>query len=118
MTKPVTLPLKKDRSPDRVLDEDKDKETLITEIQALRIGEFYIIGLPGEVLVEIGLDIKKRAGIENLFVVSLANDAVGYVCLRQAYQEGGYEPGNGTDLAEGAGEIITEHALALLEQIK
>jgi hypothetical protein len=118
MTKPVTLPLKKDLSPERVKDEDKGRETLTTEIQALRIGGIYILGLPGEVLVEIGLDIKKRAGIEHLFVISLANDVVGYVCLRPAYKEGGYEPGNGTDLAEGAGELVTEHALALLEQIK
>ncbi|MFC1604231.1 neutral/alkaline non-lysosomal ceramidase N-terminal domain-containing protein [Planctomycetota bacterium] len=114
----VALPIKKDLPPDRLLSVGKDKETQNTEIQVLRIGDIYIVGLPGEVLVEIGLEIKAKAGIENLFVVSLANDAVGYVCPRAAYKEGGYEPGSGTNLAPGADEIITEQALKLIEQIK
>lgn len=118
MKRPVTLPIKKNLPPDRVKDEDKGKDTLKTEIQVLRIGDIYILGLPGEVLVEIGLDIKKRAGIENLFIVSLSNDACGYVCHGQAYKEGGYEPGDGTDLAEGAGEIITRQALSIIDQMK
>jgi hypothetical protein len=118
LKQPVSLPLKKDLPPERKLSVGKDAETQNTEIQVLRIGDVYIVGLPGEVLVEIGLEIKVRAGIDNLFVVSLANDAVGYVCPRAAYKEGGYEPGSGTNLAPGAAEIITEHALKLIEQIR
>jgi len=118
LKKAVTMPIKKDLSPDRIIDADKTKTTLTTEIQVLRIGDIYILGLPGEVLVEIGLDIKTRAGIENLFIISLSNDACGYVCNRQAYKEGGYEPGSGTNLAEGAGEIITKEALNIINEMK
>lgn len=118
MKKEITLPIKKDLSPDRVMDADKTKKTLTTEVQVLKIGDIYILGLPGEVLVEIGLDIKTRAGIENLFIISLSNDACGYVCHRQAYKEGGYEPEQGTNLAEGAGEIITKEALNIINQMK
>jgi len=118
LKQPVSLPLKKDLPPDRKLSVGIDAQSQDTEIQVLRIGDVYIVGLPGEVLVEIGLEIKAKAGIENLFIVSLANDAVGYVCPREAYKEGGYEPGSGTNLAPGAGEIITELALELIEQIK
>ena len=116
--KPVSLPIKKDLPPERKISIGKDAETQETEIQVLRIGDVYIVGLPGEVLVEIGLEIKAKAGIENLFVVSIANDAVGYVCPRAAYKEGGYEPGSGTNLAPGAGEIVTERALEFIEQLK
>jgi len=118
LKKPVTMPIKKTLPPDRIIDVDKTKKTLTTEIQLLRIGDIYILGLPGEVLVEIGLDIKTRAGIENLFIISLSNDACGYVCHREAYKEGGYEPGSGTNLAEGAGEIITRGALNILNRMK
>ena len=118
LKRPVTLPIKKGLPADRLLAAGKDAETRNTEIQVLKIGDIYILGLPGEVLVEIGLEIKGRAGIENLLVVSLANDAVGYVCTRQAYKEGGYEPVSGTDLAKGAGEIIIDRALELIGQIK
>jgi hypothetical protein len=116
--KSVTLPLKRDLPPERISDEDKAKKTLTTEIQVLRIADIYILGLPGEVLVEVGLEIKRKAGIENLFIISLSNDACGYVCLSQAYDEGGYEPGWGTNLAKGAGEIMIKEALKLIGQMK
>ena len=56
--------------------------------------------------------------MENLFIISLSNDEVGYVCHSEAYDEGGYESTSGTDLAKGAGEIIIEEALDLINQIK
>ncbi len=118
LKKSVTLPIKKDLPPERISDEDKAKKALTTEIQVLRIGDIYILGLPGEVLVEVGLEIKKKAGIENLFIISLSNDACGYVCLSQAYEEGGYEPGWGTNLAKGAGEIVIKEALNIIDQMK
>jgi len=95
-----------------------EKNYITTEIQILRLGDIYILGLPGEILVEVGLEIKKRAGVEKLFVISLSNDAIGYVCHSQAYEEGGYEPVSGTNLAKGAGEIMIEQALDLINQAK
>jgi hypothetical protein len=89
-----------------------------TEIQVLKLGDIYILGLPGEILVEVGLAVKRKAGVEKLFVVSLSNDAIGYVCHDQAYEEGGYESGSGTNLAKGAGQIMIEQALDLINQVK
>jgi neutral ceramidase len=98
--------------------DDKIPEPVTTEIQVLRLGDIYILGLPGEVLVEVGLQIKKRAGLEKLFIVTLSNDAIGYVCHSAAYDEGGYEPTGATNLAKGAGEIMINQALELIDQIK
>jgi neutral ceramidase len=118
MKRDIKLPIKQTLSPDRIIDADKSKKHLTTEIQVLKIGDLYIVGLPGEVLVEVGLEIKKRTGLENLFVIALSNDTIGYVCHRQAYEEGGYEPGSGTNLAKGAGEIMIKEALNIISQIK
>jgi neutral ceramidase len=93
-------------------------DSITTEMQVLRLGDIYVLGLPGEVLVEVGLEIKKRAGVEKLLVITVANDAIGYVCHGQAYEEGGYEPTAATHLAKGAGEIMVEQALALISRIK
>ena len=93
-------------------------EYISTELQVLRLGDITILGLPGEILVEIGLEIQKRAGLENLFIVTICNDAIGYVCHSAAYDEGGYEPGSATKLAKGAGEIMIEQALELIEKIR
>ncbi|MFZ2148020.1 MAG: hypothetical protein WAV28_12430 [Sedimentisphaerales bacterium] len=95
-----------------------EKNYITTEIQVLRLGDIYILGLPGEILVEVGLEIKRRAGVEKLFVISLSNDTIGYVCHSQAYEEGGYEPVSGTNLAKGAGEIMIREALDLINQTK
>jgi neutral ceramidase len=102
----------------KVADDDKIPEPVISEIQVLRLGDIYILGLPGEVLVEVGLQIKKRAGLDKLFIVTLSNDAIGYVCHSDAYDEGGYEPTGATNLAKGAGEIMIEQALKLIDQIR
>ena len=93
-------------------------EHISTELQVLRLGDIYILGLPGEILVEIGLEIQKQAGLEKLFIVTICNDAIGYVSHSAAYDEGGYEPGSATKLAKGAGEIMIEQALELIDQIR
>jgi hypothetical protein len=118
MTREVTLPIRQDLSPDRIIAADKGKTHLTTEIQVLRLGDIYILGLPGEVLVEVGLDIKQKAGLRNLIIAAVSNDTIGYVCHSQAYEQGGYEADSGTNLAKGAGEIIVTHALDLLAQVK
>jgi hypothetical protein len=105
----IVFPTKKASSPDA---------PVTTEIQALKLGDIYVLGLPGEILIEVGLDIKERAGLENLFIVTICNDSIGYVCHSRAYDEGGYESVAGTNLAKGAGEIMVKEALSLLEQLK
>ncbi len=116
LSKEISLPIKTNTS----TNDPNDVETpdlITTEVQVLRLGDLYMLGLPGEVLVEVGLAIKKKADVKNLFIVTLANDAVGYVCHAKAYEQGGYEPESGTNLAKGAGEIIIEQALTLLDEI-
>ncbi len=116
--KEIKLPTKKAPSEDKTAKNSKTTDYVNTEIQVLKLGDIYILGLSGEILVEVGLEIKKRAGLENLFVVSLSNDAIGYVCHERAYEEGGYEPGSATNLAKGSGEIMIKEALDLISQIK
>jgi len=92
--------------------------TLNTEIQLLTVGDIYILGLPSEVLVEIGFAIKEKAGVEKLFVVSIANDTCGYICPKEAYEQGGYESTSATRLAPGAGEHLVAEALGLIATMK
>ena len=113
----VTLPLKKELPPDSNY-EAPGKTELSAEIQGFRLGEILLVGLPGEVLVELGLEIKKRAAADKLFLISLANDTLGYICHAQAYEEGGYEPVAGTLLAKGAGEIVLAQALKVIRELK
>jgi len=97
---------------------DDPPQEIETEIQVLRLGDIYLLGLPGEVLVEVGLEIKEKAGLDKLFVTTITNDSIGYVCPAEAYNEGAYEPTRGTHLAPGAGEHIVEQSLDLLDDVR
>jgi len=118
LKKEIRFPTKKTPSSDEAKDVDKTTDYITSEIQVLRLGDIYLLGLPGEILVEVGLEIKRRAGVEKLFIISVSNDTIGYVCHSQAYEEGGYEPVSGTNLAKGAGEIMVREALDLINQAK
>jgi hypothetical protein len=118
LKKEIKFPTKKEADPNETKADDKTKDYIKTEIQVLKLGDIYILGLPGEILVDVGLEIKKRAGLDNLFIVTVSNDTIGYVCHSQAYDEGGYEPGSGTNLAIGAGEIMIKEAMDLVNQIR
>ena len=57
-----------------------------TEVQALAVGDdLAIVGLPGEVFAELGLDLRARSPFRHTLVLGLANEAIGYVPTRRAY---------------------------------
>ncbi|NIP27254.1 MAG: hypothetical protein GWN67_11320 [Phycisphaerae bacterium] len=118
LKKEIKFQTKKALSPNGKTNDNKTIDYITTEIQVLRLGDIYILGLPGEILVEVGLDIKRKTGLENLFITTVSNDTIGYVCHSRAYEEEGYESGSGTNLAKGAGEIMTEKAVELINQIR
>jgi neutral ceramidase len=74
------------------------------------------VALPGEVLVEIGLQIKQRSPFPVTLVVSLANGCVGYLPTDNACREGGYEP-TWSPVGPGTERVLVETAVALLEEL-
>jgi hypothetical protein len=87
-----------------------------TWVQALRVGDLSIAAVPGELMVELGLDIKARSPFDHTMVIELANDSVGYLPTRKAYDEGGYEP-EASLFQPGCGELIADTAVDLLTQL-
>lgn len=105
-----------------IKERDIEDGTVKTEIQAFKIGEICIVGIPGEPFVEIGLEIKRRISeimpeAKCVITLGYCNDCgLGYIPIAKAYDEGGYEP-SATILAKGSAEIITEETLKLLDSI-
>ena len=60
-------------------------------VMALRIGALGIVGVPGEMFVDYGLQIKAGSPFERTMTVELANDFVGYCPTDVALLEGSYE---------------------------
>ena len=90
-----------------------------TPIQALRIGPLGIVTNGSEFFCEYGLRIKRASPFAFTWVVSLANDYVGYVPTAQAFISGGYEPrtARSSFLAIDAGQKIVVSSLGMLEEV-
>jgi putative membrane-bound dehydrogenase-like protein len=90
-----------------------------TYVQALRIGDVAIVGVPAEYFTALGVDIKKRSPFKFTYVAELANDWIGYLPDRQGMQLGGYQTWMGLHsyAEEGTGERIADLAVELLREL-
>lgn len=88
-------------------------ESTTTSLQILRIGDIALVGLPGEIFVELGLAIKSASPYARTAVVSLANDYVGYVPTIEAFSQGAYETWAARSAwpAPGTGEAMVDTVL-------
>jgi hypothetical protein len=94
------------------------KDKLPLEVQVFRLtNDVAIVGLPGEVFVELGLAIKAVSPFKQTIVIELANDAPGYIPTKKAFAEGSYETVN-SRIAPGGGELLVEEAIKLLKALK
>ena len=88
------------------------------EVQAFRLDDdTTVVGLPGEVFVELGLAIKQASPFRNTLVVELCNNDIGYVPTKKAFVEGSYEVVN-SRVQSGGGEMLVEAAARLLKELK
>jgi hypothetical protein len=89
------------------------------EVQAIRIGDLGIVTNGAEFFCQLGLDIKAASPFSRTWVVSLANQWIGYVATPSAYYAGGYEPrtARSAKMAPWAGQSLVEASLAALKRI-
>jgi len=86
------------------------------EVQVLRIGDVYIVGLNGEILVEIGLHIKRELADLKMWVNGYCNRDLSYIANAAAWDEGGYEITAGWTTAE-AEDILVAKAVELTREL-
>ena len=98
---------------------EQEPEERMVPIQALRIGDVGVVGLPGEVFVEIGLAIKRRSPFRRTIIAELANDWAGYIPTDVALREGSYETRLATvsKAPPGTAKLWIDTAVGLLEQL-
>ena len=87
------------------------------EVSALAVGGAVFVALPGEIFVEIGLDIADRSGADGLFTFTMGNGYVGYIATRVAYEQGGYESG-ASRFAPGCGEALADAAVGVIAEAR
>ena len=91
--------------------------TVPLEVQVFRLSpDVAIVGLPGEVFVDLGLAIKRASPFATTLVIELCQDAPGYIPTKKAFAEGSYETVN-SRIAPGGGEMMAEAAIRLLKEL-
>ncbi len=97
-----------------------DNEIAQVPIQVLRIGDVAVVGLPAEIFVRIGLDIKHWSPAKHTLVVELANERVsGYVPSTDQAGRGAYgaKPILSRWLSEDAGRRMADAAVVMLHEL-
>jgi hypothetical protein len=90
-----------------------------TWLQAARIGDVALVGVPAEFFTALGLEIKRRSPFRHTFVAELANDWIGYLPDRKAHELGGYQTWTGyhSFCAPGTGEAVVDEIVRMLGEL-
>ncbi|MDT8302721.1 MAG: TIM barrel protein, partial [Sedimentisphaerales bacterium] len=92
-------------------------DTIGLEVQVFRLSsDVAVVGLPGEVFVDLGLAIKQASPFTTTLVIELCHDAPGYIPTKKAFAEGSYETVN-SRIAPGGGEKMVKAAVRLLKEL-
>lgn len=91
-----------------------------TWLQAMRIGDVAIVGVPAEYFTALGVDIKRRSPFRYTYVAELANDWIGYLPDRKGHEFGGYQTWTGLhSYAEpGTGEAVADEVVKMLHELR
>jgi len=93
-----------------------NNQPIEAEILTFGLGDASIVGLPGEIFVELGLAIKEASPFKNTLVLTLANNSIGYIPNKDAFQYGAYEV-EVSMIAEGEGEKLVKSSLNQLQKM-
>jgi neutral ceramidase len=103
---------------ERVLQMETWPDEINVIIQAFKIGDLGIGGIPFETFAETGLEIKDKSPMAKTFTISFANGSFGYLPTPQQHNLGGYETWLSTSrVEEKASEKIVAQLVYLLSSM-
>jgi hypothetical protein len=87
---------------------------------SLRLGNLLIVGVPGEIAVQLGMSIKSQVcqitGIRHVVIGGLANEWISYILSAEEYKKGGYEA-SVSFYGQTLGKVIVQGALKGVSKI-
>jgi hypothetical protein len=87
------------------------------ELQALKLGPYLFLTMPGEPMVEYGFKLERAIADRAIpLIVGYANGNIGYIATADSYAVGGYEP-NSSHLTPEAEAMILKALGRLTDQV-
>ncbi|HSO87529.1 MAG TPA: neutral/alkaline non-lysosomal ceramidase N-terminal domain-containing protein [Draconibacterium sp.] len=89
-------------------------------IGSVRVGDFVLVGIPGELVAELGVKIKdslKNDKVKHVAIGGLANEWISYILTEEEYVNGGGYESSVSFYGPKLGEIITGSAITISESI-
>ena len=60
-------------------------------LTGLKLDDIVLCGISGELMTEMGLQVKKESSYPNTIIITHCNGLTGYICTDKSFTEGGYE---------------------------
>ncbi len=87
------------------------------ELQAIKIGPYLLLTMPGEPMVEYGFKLERAIADRAIpIIIGYANGNLGYIATADAYEVGGYEP-NTSRLTPAAEAILLAELGSLADRV-
>ena len=94
------------------------KRTVEVEVVGLRVGDFVLLTFPGELTVQIGLNLKQASPHEQTFIAGYTNGYIYYAPTSEQLQNvGNAQEDSDCILAPEWQGLFEEHAVGLLRQL-
>jgi hypothetical protein len=86
------------------------------QLQGIRIGATALLSVPGEPFIEIGQQIVANSPFAHTLFSGYSNGGFGYLPVRSAFEEGGYEVET-SPFSPDAAEIVVQEGLRMLDDL-
>lgn len=86
------------------------------KLQGIRIGTTALLSIPGEPFIEIAQAISSGSPFRDTLFSGYSNGGFGYLPVRSAYPEGGYEIDT-TPFSPDAADVVVQESLRLLQSL-
>jgi hypothetical protein len=91
-------------------------KTIPWELMAIRIGDVVLLSVPGEPFTETAQQVACQSPFAHTLFSGYSNGGFGYIPVREAYLEGGYEI-EATPFSPDAAEVLIAESVRLLHEL-
>jgi neutral ceramidase len=95
---------------------ERRQDSASLNVTVARLGDVAFVGLGAEVFTEIGMAIKAGSPCAHTFVITHCNGSAGYLPIKEAYVQDGYEVKSSRFGPQAAGIVVRE-AIRLLQDL-